>query len=85
MYAQRPGAPKPFGQSRGYNKAYCGNHDDLYCRANSTKGATAGVLLAKTRSGALGSLPCDKGLCDASDGLEILEPCLNLMSHSSLA
>ncbi|CAJ1328205.1 unnamed protein product [Effrenium voratum] len=22
----------------GYNKAFCGNHDDLYCRANSTKG-----------------------------------------------
>ena len=22
----------------GYNKAFCGNHDDLYCRPNSTKG-----------------------------------------------
>lgn len=22
----------------GYNKGFCGNHDDLYCRANSTKG-----------------------------------------------
>ena len=25
----------------GYNKGFCGNHDDLYCRANSTKGAQA--------------------------------------------
>ena len=25
----------------GYNKGFCGNHDDLYCRANSTKGAPA--------------------------------------------
>jgi len=23
---------------KGYNKGFCGNHDDLYCRANSTKG-----------------------------------------------
>ena len=66
---------------RGYNKAYCGNHDDLYCRANSTKGAVAeGVSLEKKRrSGALGSLPCHKGLCNSRDGLEILEPCLNLI------
>jgi len=41
---------------KGYNKAFCGNHDDLYCRPNSTKGqgpqglchATSGFATAVT-------------------------------------
>eukprot|EP00435_Cladocopium_sp_Y103_P061146 s257_g22.t1 len=35
---------------KGYNKAFCGNHDDLYCRPNSTKGQGPQGLCHATRN-----------------------------------